>query len=99
MKWYFSIPGQIFIKFHIAYEDGRGQIVSDFNSVALHYLKTPYGFFLDIILLMPIELIALLIPDTSTSTSALLYMRIIRVTRIVRIIQVYNIETKRLNQQ
>ena len=99
IDWYCSIPTQIYIKFHIAYEDSKGHIVSDFKSVALHYLKTPSGFALDTIFMIPIELTALIIPDVNTRNSVLQYLRIIHVSRIVRIRQLFKIEEKKLNQQ
>ena len=83
----------------MGYEDAKGRIVSDFKSVALHYLKTPSGFSLDIIAALPYEIIALPIPTQSTRQAVLLYIRIFHVIRVIRIRDFFSVEEKRLNQK
>ena len=48
--------------------------LSHVTPVALHYLKTPSGFSLDIIAALPYEIIALPIPTQSTCKTVLLYI-------------------------
>ena len=90
---------QVFIKFHIGYKDRKGRIVSDFKSVALHYLKAPLGFTVDVITILPVEVFALAITDPGTRTTVLLYSRVLHVGRIVRIWGFFVAEEKKLNQQ
>ena len=83
----------------MGYLDAKGRVVSDFKSIALHYLKKPLGFPLDLIAALPLEIIALPIPHAHTRTAVLLYCRIIHAIRIVRIKEFFTVEEKRLNQK
>jgi len=73
--------------------------VTNFKSIALHYLKNPTGFALDFAALFPYELIALPISDSKIRTATLLYLRIPHVMRVIRIQGFFSVEEKRLNQR
>ena len=83
----------------MGYEDAKGRIVSDFKSVALHYLKTPSAFPLDLIAILPFEIIGLPIPDSAISKAVILYFRVLHIIRVVRIRDFFTVEEKRLNQK
>ena len=87
------------MKFHLAYTDAQGSVVTDFKSIVLHYLKDPAGFFLDFVSLFPYELIGAPIQDTQKRTAALLYLRLPHIFRVVRIQWFFSEEEKRLNQK
>lgn len=83
----------------MGYLNSQGQLVADFKSSALHYLKKPLGFPLDLIAILPVELIPLPIPNKHTRTAVLLYLRIIHSIRVIRIKDFFAFEEKRLNQK
>ena len=87
------------MKFHIGYLDSKGQLVADNKSSALHYLKKPLGFPLDLIAALPVEIIPLPIPHKHTRLAILLYIRVIHCIRVIRIKDFFVIEEKRLNQK
>ncbi len=87
------------MKFHLAYEDSNGRIVTNFRSIALHYLKDRSGFPLDLAALLPYELIALSILDSGARQAAVLYLRLPHIIRVVRIQWFFSVEEKRLNQK
>ena len=90
---------QIFIKFHLAYEDEQGRVVTEFKAIALHYLKDPTGFALDVAAVFPYELIGACIPQNNIRTAAVLYLRLPHVIRVIRIQWFFSTEEKRLNQK
>ena len=90
---------QIFMKFHLSYKDPQGRTVTDFKSIALHYLKNPTGFPLDFAAVFPYELIALTVPQPDIRTAVVLYLRLPHVLRAVRIQGFFSTEEKRLNQR
>ena len=65
----------------------------------LHYLKDPMGFTIDLLAVLPYEILAAPIPDASVRTSAVLYLRLPHVLRGVRIQSFISEEEKRLNQR
>lgn len=67
--------------------------------MALHYLKRPSGFALDLIASLPIEIISLFIPNDDTRMVVALYSRFIHVMRVIRIKDFFAVEEKRLNQK
>ena len=89
----------MFMKFHLAYKDAQGCVVTDFKSIALHYLKDPFGFLLDFASTFPYELIGAPIKDQSQRTAALLYLRLPHIIRVIRIQWFFSEEEKRLNQK
>lgn len=90
---------QMFMKFHLAYKDAQGTVVTDFKSIVLHYLKDPSGFLLDSITMFPYELIGAPIQDEAKRTAAVLYLRLPHVIRGIRIQWFFSEEEKRLNQK
>ena len=60
---------QIFLKFHLSYEDSHSHTLSDIKSTALHYLKDPAGFPLDLVAILPYEIIGLFVPTPLHSDS------------------------------
>ena len=90
---------QMFMKFHLAYEDAQGQTVTNFKSIALHYLRDMYGFPLDLAAVLPYELIGLPIPNSKARIATTLYLRLSHVIRVVRIQWFFSVAEKRLNQK
>lgn len=90
---------QMLMKFHLAYEDSQGRIVTNFQSIAVHYLKDKSGFLLDLLALLPYEIIGLPIPDPQIREATVLYLRLPHIIRVVRIQWFFSVEEKRLNQK
>ena len=90
---------QLFMRFHLAYTDAQGRLVTDFKSIVVHYLKDPAGFLLDFATLFPYELIGAPIQDQQKRTAAVLYLRLPHVCRVIRIQWFFSEEEKRLNQK
>ena len=87
------------MKFHLAYKDAQGSVVTDFKSIVLHYLKDPSGFLLDSLTMFPYELLGAPIQDEAKRTAAVLYLRLPHVIRVIRIQWFFSEEEKRLNQK
>lgn len=89
----------MFLKFHLSYEDAHSHTVSDIKSIALHYLKNPAGFPLDLAAILPYELIGVFVPTPSTRTTVLLYLRLPHAIRVIRTRWFFSAEEKKLNQR
>ncbi len=87
------------MKFHLAYEDTHSHTVSDIKSIAFHYLKTPAGFLLDLVTILPYELIGVFVPTPSTRTAVILYLRLPHTLRVIRTRWFFSAEEKKLNQR
>lgn len=90
---------QVFLKFHLTYEDHHGNTVSDIKTIVLHYLKSIGGFPLDVVSLFPYELLVLPIRDSRLRVAMVLYMRLPHLTRIVRVKWMFDAQLKYLNQK
>ena len=99
MPMYICTYIQLYLKFHLTYKDSNGQTVRDNKAIVLHYVKDPLGFALDLLAVLPFEILASPVPDMHTRTAAMLYLRIPHVIRGVRIQSFISEEEKRLNQK
>lgn len=91
---------QMLIKFHIGYIDSNGLVVLDFRSVALHYLKSPFGFPVDFFSIFPFEIIALFIYISAGSDNVVwFYVKIPHFVRIFRLWSFFSAQGKKLDQK
>ena len=77
---------QMFFKFHITYEDEHGIEVLDFSRTARHYLKSKSGFVIDLIALLPLEVLSFAITDEFLQERVYLILQLIHLVRVFRII-------------
>ena len=67
---------QIFVISHLSYKDAQVRAVINFKIIAIHYLKDPTGFPLDLVTVFHYmyEVIALTIPQPNIHTAVVLYL-------------------------
>lgn len=77
---------QMYFKFHITFEDEHGIEVNDLSSIVRHYLKSKSGFVVDLIALIPFEVLSYAIPDEFYQERVYLILQLIHLVRMFRIV-------------
>lgn len=76
----------MFFKFHISYEDEHGIEVIDVSRTARHYLKSKSGFVIDLVALIPFEVLSYVVTDDFLQERVYLKLQLIHLVRVFRII-------------
>lgn len=89
---------KIYLKFHTGYDDEFGILVVDKRLVAKHYLKAPFGFWIDFVSVIPLEVIALMFYSQEYIFSVLwMYCRCNRFIRVFFVIEYFQTMNKKVN--
>ena len=83
---------QMYFKFHTTFEDEHGIEVKDLSSIVRHYLKSKSGFAVDLIAVIPFEVLGLTIPDEFYQERVYLILQLIHLVRMFRIVLILNPE-------
>lgn len=73
---------KIYLVFHTCYKDEYGIIIRDRRRIAFRYINNKLRFYLDILSIIPIELISFTIANPETSTLVFTFLRLNRTLRI-----------------
>ena len=76
----------MFFKFHLTYEDEHGIEVKEVSRTAQHYLKSKSGFVVDLIALIPFEVLSFAVADDFYRERVYLILQLIHLVRMFRII-------------
>jgi len=76
----------MYFKFHITYEDEHGIEVKDLKSIVQRYLKSKSGFVVDLIALIPFEVLSYAISDDFYQERIYLILQLIHLVRMFRIV-------------
>ena len=76
----------MFFKFHITYEDEHGIEVMDASRTTQHYLKSKSGFVVDLIALIPFEVLSFAVADEFLQERVYLMLQLIHLVRVFRIV-------------
>ena len=77
---------QMYFKFHTTYEDEHGIEVKDLQSIVKHYIKLKSGFVVDLISLVPFEVLSFTIQDEFYQERIYLILQLIHLVRMFRIV-------------
>ena len=77
---------QMYFKFHTTYEDEHGIEVKDLQSIVKHYIKLKSGFAVDLISLIPFEVLSFTIQDEFYQERIYLILQLIHLVRMFRIV-------------
>ena len=83
---------QIYFKFHTTFEDEHGIEVKDLSSIVRHYLKSKSGFAVDLIAIIPFEVLSFTIPDEFYQERVYLILQLIHLVRMFRIVLILSPE-------
>ena len=83
---------QMYFKFHTTFEDECGIEVKDLSSIVCHYLKSKSGFVVDLIALIPLEVLSFTIPDQFYQERVYLILQLIHLVRMFRVVLILNPE-------
>ena len=73
--------------------------MSDFKSVALHYIKAPLGFVFDMMTTLPLEVVVFAVPYDAVRAPVVQYCALVHTLRAVRLKGLFDSEQRRLNQK
>lgn len=89
---------KIYFKFHTHYITGFGTVVTTKREIAMHYLKDTAGFRLDIISVVPLELLAFIfVVNSNTFWTVYIYCRCNKLIRVFFVIQYFYRTNKKIN--
>ena len=77
---------QMYFKFHTTYEGEHGIEVKDLQSIVKHYIKLKSGFAVDLISLIPFEVLSFTIQDEFYQERIYLILQLIHLVRMFRIV-------------
>jgi len=76
----------MYLKFHITFEDQKGIEITNQKLIALHYLKSKTGFVVDLIAIIPFEVLSYTIPDEFYQERVYLILLLIHLVRVFRVV-------------
>ena len=86
----------MYFKFHLTFEDEHGIEVKELSNIVRHYLKSKSGFAVDLIALIPFEVLSFTIPDKFYQERVYLILQLIHLVRMFRIILMFRPEYWRI---
>ena len=88
----FILHTQMYFKFHTTYEDEHGVVVKDLSHIVPRYLKSKSGFVVDLIALIPFEVLSFTIQDKFYQERVYLILQLIHLVRMFRIVLILSPE-------
>ena len=82
----------MYFKFHTTFEDEHGIEVKELSRIVCHYLKSKSGFVVDLIALIPLEVLSFTIPDEFYQERVYLILQLIHLVRMFRVVLILNPE-------
>lgn len=86
----------IYLNFHVAYYDDFGILVTDLKKISKRYRRKKFGFWMDLISCLPIEVIAFFF-STDTATSLWTFGRWNRTIRVIHVIRYFHAINNKLH--
>ena len=75
----------IYLKCHCSYHDNNGDLVEDYRLIRRVYLCNKNGLVVDLISTLPVDLIALMVPNANHPVVA--SIRLVKLVRLLRLVE------------